>query len=257
MLTNQALANLVFGLQQLLAPPLPSSSRPAAARRDRPGDDRSDDHRPDGHRSDGDRPPTRRRPTRPSPTTHTSPTRRRRPFPSRSRRPPRADAAEGRRTPAASATIATLDAQLVDGLGLGAAAAEFAQKTQAAGLTFPWRFGTEVVGAPARPAHRPSRARGLHRAPARRPGDARGGRVLRGADHAHLGLARPDRAGRCRLVLAAAALDVAEAHPRHGRSRGSACRTCGAGRATAPRSTSASPRAAATTAPASSGACTS
>jgi NlpC/P60 family/S-layer homology domain len=43
------------------------------------------------------------------------------------------------------ATMATLDAQLVDGLGLSEAAVEFARGAQAAGLVVPPRFGAEVV----------------------------------------------------------------------------------------------------------------
>ncbi len=41
--------------------------------------------------------------------------------------------------------MATLDARLVDSLGLSHAASEFAKGAGAAGLRVPWRFGTEVV----------------------------------------------------------------------------------------------------------------
>lgn len=44
-----------------------------------------------------------------------------------------------------AATMSTLDAQLVEGLGLSGAAAEFAQGAEAAGLQVPPLFGTEVV----------------------------------------------------------------------------------------------------------------
>ena len=47
--------------------------------------------------------------------------------------------------PAATVTMAGLDAGLVQALGLGDAAAEFAAGVQAAGLKPPSRFGTEVV----------------------------------------------------------------------------------------------------------------
>lgn len=46
---------------------------------------------------------------------------------------------------AAAATMSMLDAQLVGGVGLDAAAAEFAGGARAAGLTVPARFGTEVA----------------------------------------------------------------------------------------------------------------
>jgi cell wall-associated NlpC family hydrolase len=46
---------------------------------------------------------------------------------------------------AAAATMTMLDAELVDGIGLDGAAAEFAHGAHDAGLTVPDRFGTEVV----------------------------------------------------------------------------------------------------------------
>ena len=46
---------------------------------------------------------------------------------------------------ASAATVSTLDAQLVEGLGLSGAAAELTQEAQAAGLHLPPLFGTEVV----------------------------------------------------------------------------------------------------------------
>ena len=54
---------------------------------------------------------------------------------------PRCKVAHG----AAAATMTDLDAQLVDAVGLDAAAAEFARGARAAGLTIPERFGTEVA----------------------------------------------------------------------------------------------------------------
>jgi cell wall-associated NlpC family hydrolase len=47
--------------------------------------------------------------------------------------------------PSATVTMAELDRRLVNALGLGHAAKEFAQGARAAGLTVPARFGTEVV----------------------------------------------------------------------------------------------------------------
>jgi cell wall-associated NlpC family hydrolase len=47
--------------------------------------------------------------------------------------------------PSAHATIAELDRRLVNALGLGGAAREFAQGARAAGIGVPRRFGTEVV----------------------------------------------------------------------------------------------------------------
>jgi cell wall-associated NlpC family hydrolase len=143
-LTNQALANLVFGLQQLLAPPAPvvQPAPPPPVVTDPVTTDPTvtdptitDPTVTDPTQTTTD--PTVTDPTVTDPTTTTVPA----PVPAPVPPPTPPKAAH----PAASATIATLDAQLVDGLGLGAAAAEFAQKTQAAGLTFPWRFGTEVV----------------------------------------------------------------------------------------------------------------
>src|SRR5206468_1879170 len=48
-------------------------------------------------------------------------------------------------SPAATVTIAQLDAKLVNGLGLANAAAAFARAARAAGLRPPSRFGAEVV----------------------------------------------------------------------------------------------------------------
>ena len=133
-LTNQALANLVFGLQQILAPPAPP---PEPAPLPPPVTDPTvtDQTTTDPTATD---PTTTTDLTATVPVTTTTvaePA----PPPPPPARPPKV--ARG----ASAATMAMLDAQLVDGVGLGAAAAEFAQKTHDAGLTFPWRFGTEVV----------------------------------------------------------------------------------------------------------------
>ena len=140
LLTNQALANLVFGLQQLLAPPAPVVQPPPPPPPVVTDPVTTDPTITDPTVTDPTQTttdPTVTDPTVTDPTATTVPE----PVPAPVPTPTPPKAAH----PAASATIATLDAELVDGLGLGAAAAEFAQKTQAAGLTFPWRFGTEVA----------------------------------------------------------------------------------------------------------------
>ncbi len=145
-LTNQALANLVFGLQQLLAPPVPAVQPPPPVvvtdptSTDPTGTDptSTDPAVTDPTQTTTD--PAVTDPTVTDPTTTTTTT-----VPEPAPAPVPAPTPPKAANPAAPATIATLDAQLVDGLGLGAAAAEFAQKAQAAGLTIPWRFGTEVV----------------------------------------------------------------------------------------------------------------
>ena len=134
-LTNQALANLVFGLQQILAPPAPP---PEPAPLPPPVTD------PTVTDQTTTTDPTATDPTTTTDLTATVPVTTTTiaepaPPPPPPARPPKV--ARG----ASAATMAMLDAQLVDGVGLGAAAAEFAQKTHDAGLTFPWRFGTEVV----------------------------------------------------------------------------------------------------------------
>jgi cell wall-associated NlpC family hydrolase len=131
-LTNQALANLVFGLQQIVAPPAPVEPAPPPA----PVQTTTTDPTATATDPTVTDPTTTTDPTVTDPTTTTTPTE---PAPPPPAKPPKV--AHG----AGAATIATLDAQLVDGVGLGAAAAEFAQKTKDAGLVFPWRFGTEVV----------------------------------------------------------------------------------------------------------------
>ena len=139
-LTNQALANLVFGLQQLLAPPpapepVVPPPPPATA--------------PDPTVTD-----TTQTTTDPAPVTTTvattttatttttavtttvaTPT----PTPTPPAQPPKVP------NGAAAATMTMLDAELVDGVGLSEAATEFASGARAAGLDVPARFGTEVA----------------------------------------------------------------------------------------------------------------
>ena len=144
-LTNQALANLVFGLQQLLAPPpAPAPVTPPPPPIETATDTTTTSTDPtatDPTQTTTDPMQTSTDPASTDTTstdttsTDTEPA----PAPAPPPTPPKISDGGG------AATMATLDAQLVDGLGLGAAAAEFAQKAKGAGLTFPWRFGTEVV----------------------------------------------------------------------------------------------------------------
>lgn len=143
-LTDQALANLVFQLQQLLAPPPPpapvapppplpdtttTSTDPTQTTTD-PTDTTTD---PTQTTTD----PTQ---TTTDPVTTTTTTVAEPP-------PPPPPPATPPKVPhgAAAATMTMLDAQLVDGIGLDAAAAAFARGARAAGLDIPARFGTEVV----------------------------------------------------------------------------------------------------------------
>lgn len=124
-LTNQALANLVFQLEQLLAPPVPPPVAPPP---------------PDPSTTTTDTTQTTTDPmqatTTGTTTTVAAPPPPLAPPPAH---PPKV--ANG----AAPATMSMLDAQLVGGVGLDAAAAEFAGGARAAGLTVPSRFGTEVA----------------------------------------------------------------------------------------------------------------
>ena len=122
-LTNQALANLVFDLKQLLAPPPPPQA-PAAP-----------PPQPDPAVTDPAQ--TTTDPTQTTTTTVTEPTPP--PPPPPPARPPKVPHS------AAAASMTMLDAELVDGVGLDAAATEFARGARAAGLDVPLRFGTEVA----------------------------------------------------------------------------------------------------------------
>jgi cell wall-associated NlpC family hydrolase len=133
-LTAQALANLAFGLQQVLAPPLtepvppPTEPMPPTV----PTDPTTTD-------------PTTTDPTTTDPTTttttptDTTPTPEPTPTPTPAPKPPKIA------NPGAPATMTQLDARLVSALGLSGAASEFVKGARAAGLKVPARFGTEVV----------------------------------------------------------------------------------------------------------------
>jgi cell wall-associated NlpC family hydrolase len=122
-LTNQALASLVFGLQQLLAPPPePDPVVPPAPS-------------PDSTVTDTTQTTTVSTTTIAATTTVAAPVA----LPAPPTQPP--DVPNG----GAAATMTMLDAQLVDGVGLSEAAAEFARSARAAGLDVPARFGTEVA----------------------------------------------------------------------------------------------------------------
>jgi cell wall-associated NlpC family hydrolase len=128
-LTNQALANLVFGLQQLLAsapPPEPVVPPPPPP----------DSTVTDTTQTTTD--PTQTTTDSTQTTTAATTTTVAVPSPPPAHPPKVANGAAG-------ATMAMLDARLVDGIGLDAAAAEFARGAHAAGLAVPRRFGTEVV----------------------------------------------------------------------------------------------------------------
>lgn len=134
-LTNQALANLVFDLQRLLAPPAPPVAPPPVTTTTDPTQTATDPTDTTVTATD----PTATDPTEtttdPAAATTTVAT----PAPAPPAQAPKV--AHG----AAAATMAMLDAQLVDGVGLDAAANEFARGAQAAGLAVPDRFGNEVV----------------------------------------------------------------------------------------------------------------
>ncbi len=131
-LTNQALANLVFQLRQLLAPPTP----PALAAPPPPPDTTttSTDTTTDPTQTTTEQTDTTTDPVTTTTTAVEPP-------------PPPPTSATLPKVPhgAAAATMTMLDAQLVDGVGLDAAASAFARGARAAGLDVPARFGTEVV----------------------------------------------------------------------------------------------------------------
>jgi cell wall-associated NlpC family hydrolase len=140
-LTDQALANLVFQLKLLLAPPPapvtpPPPPLPDATQTTTDPTDTSTDL------TDTTTDPTTTTIDTTTTVTTTTVTTTTTPPP-----PPPPPPAQPPKVPhgAAAATMTDLDAQLVDGVGLDAAAAEFAQGARAAGLAIPDRFGTEVA----------------------------------------------------------------------------------------------------------------
>jgi len=130
-LTNQALANLVFDLQRLLGPPAPPAPAPPVTTTTDPTQTTSPATTTAVDPAATD--PTQTT-TVPATTTTVAA-----PAPAPPTQAPKV--AHG----AAAATMTTLDAQLVDGMGLDAAANEFARGARAAGLAIPDRFGNEVV----------------------------------------------------------------------------------------------------------------
>jgi cell wall-associated NlpC family hydrolase len=113
-MTRGALENLVFGLQQAIAPPPPPPPPPptTTTTTDTTGTTTT---------------ATTTTPTTTAPTT-TAPV-----------------APKQVSDPGGPVTMAQLDARLVNALGLGEQAAQFASGARAAGLTVPSRFGTEAV----------------------------------------------------------------------------------------------------------------
>jgi len=138
-LTDQALANLVFGLQQLLAPPQPA---PVVTPAPPPPPTTTAPMTTTTTTTDTTQTTTTAPTTTTVPVTTTAPvttTTVATPPPPPPAQPPKvAD-------PNAVATMTMLDAELVDGVGLSAAAAEYANGARAAGLKIPPRFGTEVA----------------------------------------------------------------------------------------------------------------
>ena len=133
-LTDQALANLVFDLQQLLTPAAPPASVPPVA----PPTTQTTTNPTDTTSTDPTQTTTDPTQTATEPTTTTAATAPP-PAPAPPAHPPKVSHG------AAAATMTMLDAQLVDGVGLDAAASEFARGALAAGLQIPDRFGNEVV----------------------------------------------------------------------------------------------------------------
>jgi cell wall-associated NlpC family hydrolase len=135
-LTNQALANLVFSLQRLLAPPPAPAEAvgpPPAPPVDATVTDTTQTTTDPTQTATATAAVTTTAVTTTAVTTVATPT----PVPPA--KPPKVP--QG----AEPATMTMLDAQLVDGVGLGEAATEFARGARAAGLEVPARFGTEVA----------------------------------------------------------------------------------------------------------------
>jgi cell wall-associated NlpC family hydrolase len=142
MLTGQALANLVFELQQLLAPPAPPA--PVAPPPPPLPDTTTTTTDPAQTTTDPTTPTTDPTQTTTDPAqTTTDPVT----TTTVAEPPPPAPPAHPPTVPhgAAAVTMTMLDAQLVHGVGLDAAATAFARGARAAGLDVPARFGTEVV----------------------------------------------------------------------------------------------------------------
>jgi cell wall-associated NlpC family hydrolase len=136
-LTNQALANLVFDLQRLLAPPAPPAA-PVPPIAPPPVTTTTDPAQTTTPTDTTATDPTATDPTQTTTDPATTTT---------LATPPPAPPAHAPKVAqgAAAATMTALDAQLVDGVGLDAAASAFASGARAAGLAIPDRFGNEVV----------------------------------------------------------------------------------------------------------------
>ncbi|HVP75868.1 MAG TPA: NlpC/P60 family protein [Gaiellaceae bacterium] len=147
-LTAQALANLVFGLSQVLFPPPPIlpiepvppvepvTTDPTATAPTTTDPTTTDPTTTDPTTTD----PTTTTTTDPTQTTPVPGTTTTEPTPA----PPPATPPKVA-NPGATVSMTALDARLVSALGLTQAAAEFAQGARAAGLKVPARFGNEVV----------------------------------------------------------------------------------------------------------------
>lgn len=139
-LTNQALANLTFQLRALLAPP------PAPVTPPPPPQPVTDPTTTDTTTTDTTTDPaTTTTDTTTTTTTTTDPTDTTTTVAEPPPPPPPPAAPPKVPHGASAATMTELDAQLVDAVGLDAAAAEFARGAHAAGLAIPDRFGTEVA----------------------------------------------------------------------------------------------------------------
>lgn len=145
-LTNQALANLVFDLRRMLAPPPPPPVVPP------PPAPLPDPATTTDQATTTEETTTTATTTSATTTTVTTTTTTGAAVTTTAPMPPPTPApplppAQPPKVPdgAGAASMALLDAELVDGVGLGAAAAEFARGARAAGLDVPSRFGTEVA----------------------------------------------------------------------------------------------------------------
>ncbi|MDE3190260.1 MAG: C40 family peptidase [Acidobacteriota bacterium] len=141
-LTDQALATLVFQLKRLLAPPPAPATPPPPVTTTEPAQTTTDPTQTstDPTSTTSASTTTVATTTTTAVTTTATTTTVAAPAP-----PP--PPAKPPKVPhgGAPATMTMLDEQLVDGVGLDAAAAEFAHGARAAGLTIPDRFGAEVA----------------------------------------------------------------------------------------------------------------
>jgi len=146
-LSDQALANLVFGLKQLFAPPPPPPEPTPTVQPDQsltdPTETTTDPATTTTDPSQTTTDPAETTTTTPTDPTQTTTETTTVTAPAPPSPPPVHPPKVAHGT--AAATMTMLDAQLVDGVGLDAAAAEFVRGARAAGLVVPARFGTEVA----------------------------------------------------------------------------------------------------------------